>query len=112
MGFTAENVVSQAYRDGRLTSIGGGADEIMLQIICKLMNISPKGALKMWILHCYYFLWLHTDFHVLLIFNKLSWFELSNKLSNRFDSMFKAGDKVQALDVGKWYDAIVIQVGR
>ena len=47
MGFTAENVASQAYRDGRLTSIGGGADEIMLQIIAKLMNISPKGALKM-----------------------------------------------------------------
>ena len=47
MGFTAENPVSQAYRDGRLTSIGGGADEIMLQIICKMMNISPKGALKM-----------------------------------------------------------------
>ena len=46
MGFTAENVASQAYRDGRLTSIGGGADEIMLQIIAKLMNISPKGALK------------------------------------------------------------------
>ncbi|WP_175855965.1 acyl-CoA dehydrogenase family protein [Burkholderia anthina] len=35
MGFTRENLVSQFYRDGRLTSIGGGADEIMLTIICK-----------------------------------------------------------------------------
>jgi citronellyl-CoA dehydrogenase len=30
------------YRDGRLGSIGGGADEIMLGIICKLMDILPK----------------------------------------------------------------------
>ncbi len=36
MGFTADNPVSQFYRDGRLTSIGGGADEVMLGIICKL----------------------------------------------------------------------------
>jgi citronellyl-CoA dehydrogenase len=32
----------RAYRDGRLISIGGGADEIMLGIICKLMNILPS----------------------------------------------------------------------
>ena len=36
MGFTWDNPVSAAYRDGRLTSIGGGADEVMLGIICKL----------------------------------------------------------------------------
>jgi citronellyl-CoA dehydrogenase len=30
------------YRDGRLGSIGGGADEIMLGIICKLMDILPS----------------------------------------------------------------------
>ncbi|MFM7705949.1 MAG: acyl-CoA dehydrogenase family protein, partial [Rubrivivax sp.] len=30
MGFTADNPISQAYRDSRLISIGGGADEIML----------------------------------------------------------------------------------
>jgi citronellyl-CoA dehydrogenase len=44
MGFTLDNPVSQAYRDGRLVSIGGGADEIMLGIICKLEGTLPKGA--------------------------------------------------------------------
>ena len=44
MGFTADNPLSQAYRDGRLTSIGGGADEIMLGIICKLEGTLPKGS--------------------------------------------------------------------
>ena len=43
MGFTWENPVSRMYRDGRLASIGGGTDEIMLGIICKLMGILPKG---------------------------------------------------------------------
>jgi len=42
MGFTLENSASKFYRDGRLASIGGGADEVMLQIICKYMNILPK----------------------------------------------------------------------
>jgi citronellyl-CoA dehydrogenase len=41
MGFTADNPVSQAYRDSRLVSIGGGADEIMLSIICKLEGTLP-----------------------------------------------------------------------
>ena len=41
MGFTADNPISQAYRDGRLTSIGGGADEVMLGIICKLEGTLP-----------------------------------------------------------------------
>ncbi|WP_322050206.1 acyl-CoA dehydrogenase family protein [Paraburkholderia bannensis] len=41
MGFTRENLVSQFYRDGRLTSIGGGADEIMLTIICKYEGTLP-----------------------------------------------------------------------
>jgi citronellyl-CoA dehydrogenase len=41
MGFTWENVAARAYRDTRLLSIGGGADEIMLGIICKLMGILP-----------------------------------------------------------------------
>jgi citronellyl-CoA dehydrogenase len=35
--------VSRLYRDGRLASIGGGADEVMLGIICKLMGILPRG---------------------------------------------------------------------
>ena len=43
MGFTADNPVSRAYRDGRLGSIGGGADEIMLGIICKYEGTLPKG---------------------------------------------------------------------
>ena len=45
MGFTWENAVSRAYRDVRLVSIGGGADEIMLGIICKLMGTLP-GKVK------------------------------------------------------------------
>ena len=43
MGFTLENPVSRAFRDLRLISIAGGADEIMLQIICKHMGILPKS---------------------------------------------------------------------
>jgi citronellyl-CoA dehydrogenase len=41
MGFTWENRIARAYRDGRLASIGGGADEIMLTIIAKLMGTLP-----------------------------------------------------------------------
>ena len=41
MGYTWDNPVSRFYRDGRLTSIGGGADEVMLGIICKYMGILP-----------------------------------------------------------------------
>ena len=42
MGFTADNPVARAYRDGRLGSIGGGADEIMLGIICKYEGTMPR----------------------------------------------------------------------
>ena len=42
MGFTWDNLVSRLYRDGRLASIGGGADEVMLGIICKHMHTLPK----------------------------------------------------------------------
>ncbi len=41
MGFTWDNKVSRFFRDGRLASIGGGADEVMLGIICKRMGIVP-----------------------------------------------------------------------
>ncbi len=41
MGYTSDNPVSRAYRDGRLVSIGAGADEIMLDIICKLEGTLP-----------------------------------------------------------------------
>ena len=43
MGYTLENLVSRIYRDGRVTSIGGGADEVMLQILCKFMGTFPKS---------------------------------------------------------------------
>jgi citronellyl-CoA dehydrogenase len=46
MGFTWDNVAARHYRDSRLLSIGGGADEIMLGIICKLMNILPGKTKK------------------------------------------------------------------
>jgi citronellyl-CoA dehydrogenase len=42
MGYMWENPVGRAYRDARLTSIGGGADEIMLGIISKYMGILPR----------------------------------------------------------------------
>jgi citronellyl-CoA dehydrogenase len=44
MGFMSEAPVSRAFRDGRLTSIGGGADEIMLTIICKSMGTLPGSS--------------------------------------------------------------------
>ena len=42
MGFTLENKVSRMYRDGRLASIGGGADEVMLGILAKTMGMAKK----------------------------------------------------------------------
>jgi citronellyl-CoA dehydrogenase len=46
MGYSWESPVSRYFRDYRLTSIGGGADEVMLGIICKLMGTLPgkRGA--------------------------------------------------------------------
>jgi citronellyl-CoA dehydrogenase len=46
MGFTADNPISRAYRDTRLVSIGGGADEVMLGIICKLEGTLPGTSNK------------------------------------------------------------------
>jgi len=43
MGFSDEVYVSRLYRDLRLYSIGGGADEVMLGIVCKLMGILPSA---------------------------------------------------------------------
>jgi len=40
-GYMWDNPVSRAFRDVRLVSIGGGADEIMLGIICKMMGTLP-----------------------------------------------------------------------
>ncbi|XP_068091124.1 probable acyl-CoA dehydrogenase 6 [Hyperolius riggenbachi] len=42
MGFTNEVLVSRFYRDSRLLSIGAGADEVMLSIICKYMGTLPS----------------------------------------------------------------------
>ena len=42
MGFMWETKVSRAFRDTRLVSIGGGADEIMLSIICKMDGTLPE----------------------------------------------------------------------
>ena len=41
MGFMNETPVSRAFRDGRLASIGGGADEVMLTMLCKGMGTLP-----------------------------------------------------------------------
>ena len=38
-GYMAESTTAQFYRDLRLHSIGGGADEIMLQIIAKRLDL-------------------------------------------------------------------------
>ncbi len=41
MGFTWDNPLSRAYRDTRILSIAGGADEVMMSIIAKYMDIMP-----------------------------------------------------------------------
>ena len=41
MGYMNETPVSRAFRDSRLASIGGGADEVMLTILCKGMGTLP-----------------------------------------------------------------------
>ncbi len=41
MGYMDETLISRRYRDGRLASIGGGTDEVMLGIICKYMGTLP-----------------------------------------------------------------------
>ncbi|MBU4182393.1 MAG: acyl-CoA dehydrogenase family protein [Gammaproteobacteria bacterium] len=42
MGYTWENKVSRMFRDGRLASIGGGADEVMLGILAKTMGLQKS----------------------------------------------------------------------
>ena len=41
MGYMNETPVSRAFRDGRLAAIAGGADEVMLTILCKGMGTLP-----------------------------------------------------------------------
>ena len=40
MGYMQETLISRMYRDARLISIGGGADEVMLGIIAKLEGMA------------------------------------------------------------------------
>ena len=42
-GFMWDNVISRIFRDTRLCSIGGGANEVMLEIISKRMGIHPSS---------------------------------------------------------------------
>jgi citronellyl-CoA dehydrogenase len=42
IGFMSDMPISRFYRDCRITSIGGGTDEIMLQIIAKHMGMRQK----------------------------------------------------------------------
>ncbi len=42
MGYIAETPVNRFWRDSRLASIGGGADEVMMGIIAKTMGILPR----------------------------------------------------------------------
>ena len=44
MGYTLDNRVARLYRDGRLASIGGGADEVMMGIIAKTMGMAKRHA--------------------------------------------------------------------
>jgi citronellyl-CoA dehydrogenase len=43
MGYMEETPISRAFRDSRLLSIGGGADEVMLGIIAKLEGMLPSA---------------------------------------------------------------------
>ena len=44
MGYTWDNRVSRAYRDYRLGSIGGGADEVMMMVIARKMGLMDMGT--------------------------------------------------------------------
>lgn len=39
-----DNIVSRMYRDMRLTSIGGGADEVMLSILGKRLGLGSRKS--------------------------------------------------------------------
>jgi citronellyl-CoA dehydrogenase len=42
MGYSDESEISRIFRDMRLTSIGGGADEVMMRILTKFMGIAKE----------------------------------------------------------------------
>ena len=41
MGYMDETSIARRFRDARLASIGGGADEVMLGVICKMRGTLP-----------------------------------------------------------------------
>jgi citronellyl-CoA dehydrogenase len=43
MGYAEELWVARYFRDSRLASIGGGADEVMLRVIADLEGLSLPG---------------------------------------------------------------------
>ena len=42
MGFMNETLITRQFRDMRLISIGGGADEVMLEILSKQLGYDVK----------------------------------------------------------------------
>ncbi len=42
MGYMDETLMARRFRDGRLASIGGGADEVMLGVVCKMLGTAPS----------------------------------------------------------------------
>ncbi|GLQ06784.1 acyl-CoA dehydrogenase family protein [Sneathiella chinensis] len=42
-GFMNDNFITRVYREARQTAVGGGANEVMLQVISKEMDIFPKS---------------------------------------------------------------------
>lgn len=42
MGYMDDTPIARRFRDGRLASIGGGADEVMLGVICKMLGTLPS----------------------------------------------------------------------
>lgn len=44
MGYSSDMLVERFYRDARVLSIAGGADEIMIGIVAKFMGTLPKRA--------------------------------------------------------------------
>jgi citronellyl-CoA dehydrogenase len=44
MGYMEETWVARYFRDARLTAIGGGADEVMLQVLARLDGFSAGGT--------------------------------------------------------------------
>ncbi|MEI7469839.1 MAG: acyl-CoA dehydrogenase family protein, partial [Chloroflexota bacterium] len=43
MGYVEEYPIARYFRDIRLWAIGGGADEVMMEVIAKYEGLGPKG---------------------------------------------------------------------